>query len=71
MQREKGAKKITSLKVEAYPRGHVALCNGRVENVPVRAVPATHETKYNAMVSNHNNCCIKVKMHHTDYGQSC
>ena len=71
MQREQGAKKITSLKVEAYPRRHVALCNGKVENVPVRAVPATRETKYNAMVSNHSNFCIEVKIHHTDNGQSC
>jgi len=44
------AKKIESLKVEAHPRGHVALCNGRVDIIPAKAVPATHETKHNAMV---------------------
>lgn len=55
MQREHGAKKINSLKIETHPRGHVALCNGRVDTIPARAVPATHETKYNAMASNHSN----------------
>ena len=55
MQREQGIKRINSLKIEAHPRGHVALCNGSVGNVHVRAVPATHETKYNAMASYHSN----------------
>lgn len=70
MQRERGVKRIDSLKIEAHPRGHVALCNGRVDSIPVRAVPATHETKYNAMVSNHSNCCNNVNAL-TDHGQSC
>jgi len=55
MQREQGVKRINSLKIETHPRGHVALCNGSVETISVRAVPATHETKYNAMVTNHSN----------------
>ena len=57
MQREQGIQRINSLKIEAHPRGHVALCNGRVDNVQVRAVPSAHETKYNAMASNHSNIC--------------
>ena len=56
MQRERGVKRIDSLKIEAHPRGHVALCNGKVDSISVRAVPAAHETKYNAMASNHSNC---------------
>ena len=55
MQREQGVQRVNSLRIESNLRGHVALCNGRVDNVSVRAVPATHETKYNAMASNHSN----------------
>jgi len=56
MQNKQGAKRIESLKVEAHPRGHVALCNGRVDIIPARVVPASQETKHDAMVWK-NVCC--------------